>query len=273
VGAAVFAAVICALAMKASAQVPAPLVVGPDRVGSTVAYRLTTEITGAGPASVQTLVLHWKVGQKVVVTLTSDGPATPYVATRAANGSLALDNLSEDDPAGQHIATLIGVLNRLGGFVATAPAGAPTWKTTLVVQPPSAPDAQSTSVPKALSILVVAKRVSDATGTALAASGSLDRTVMLPPSNGSSRGRRGGGGGTDDLFDASSAAKRINVTTTITVDAHFDADGILTTGSIVETTVAGDPSKKAQHEPQSDLDQLPPESQPSTRSWKIDRTP
>jgi hypothetical protein len=51
--------------------------------------------------------------------------ATPLVATRAADGTLTLDNVS-DDPEGERIAMAIGVLNRLDGFVAAAPAGAKT---------------------------------------------------------------------------------------------------------------------------------------------------
>ena len=187
-GAALSVAAACAIAANASAQVPAPLLIGPDRVGSAVTYSIITAVGRAGsPPTLQTLALRWKLGQKVVVTLTSAGnaQAMPYVATRAADGTLTLDNVNADDPQGQRVAMAIGVLNRLGGFVAAAPAGAKTWKTTLVVQPPAprggpAPDAQSTQAPQPLNIPVAATRSDDATGTILAASGSIDRTVTHP---------------------------------------------------------------------------------------------
>jgi hypothetical protein len=207
VGAAISLAAACGVAASASTQVPAPvpLLIGPDRVGSAVTYRLTTSGGRAGNApNVQMLALRWKLGQKIVVTLTSpdDVQATAYVATRAADGTLVLDNVSADDPEGQRVAIAVGVLNRLDGFVAAAPAGAKTWKTSLVVQPPGAratpgPDAanapapQSTRGPQPLNIPVAATRSDDETGTTLAATGSADRTVTRPAGSGS----RGGGGG------------------------------------------------------------------------------
>ena len=89
-GAAISVVAACAIAAKASAQVPASLLIGPDRVGSAVTYRLTTSGGRSESApNVQTLALHWKLGQKVVVTLTNagDAQATPFVATRAADGT------------------------------------------------------------------------------------------------------------------------------------------------------------------------------------------
>jgi hypothetical protein len=81
VGAAISVAAAFAIAANASAQVPAQLLIGPDRVGSAVTYRLTTSGGRAGSApDVLTLALRWKLGQKVVVTVTSadDAQATPY---------------------------------------------------------------------------------------------------------------------------------------------------------------------------------------------------
>src|ERR1700681_641117 len=59
--AAISVAAACAIAAKASARVPAPLLIGPDRVGSAVTYRLTTSID----PNVQALALHWKLGHSV----------------------------------------------------------------------------------------------------------------------------------------------------------------------------------------------------------------
>ncbi|MGD1067781.1 MAG: hypothetical protein ABR975_13280 [Vulcanimicrobiaceae bacterium] len=284
VSAAGFVALLCAIAAKTSAQVPAPLLIGPDRVGSAVTYRLTT--VGVSGPSVQTLALRWKLGRKVVVTLTSDdaGPSTPYVATRAADGSLTVDNLSTDDPAGQRIAALIGALNRLNAFVATAPGGATSWKTTLVVQPSAPPvqpvaSPQSTSAPQALNIPVVAERSDDASGATVDATGSVDRTVKLPAQasprsggggGGGGRGMGGGGGrmggggggmgsGGGGLLGANSRPPSIKVTTTVLIDAHFGPDGQLRTGSIIEKSQAAG-------------DQTSAENPPSTRSWVVDRT-
>jgi hypothetical protein len=250
-------------------------------LGSAVTYRLTTSSGPAGSApTVQTMALRWKLGQKLVVTLTSadDTQATPLVATRAADGTLTLDNVS-DDPEGQRIAMAIGVLTRLGGFVATAPAAANTWKTTLVVQPlappaPPAPDAsvaKSSQAPQPLNIPVAGTRSVDAVGTTLAASGSVDRTVARPagdssPRGGGGMGRRGGGGGGGGMgggggrmgggsFGSSSGPKSIKVTTKISVAAHFGRDGQLTSATIVEANQAADD-----------------QNQTSTRSWKIERT-
>jgi hypothetical protein len=74
---------------------------------------------------------------------------------------------------------------------------------------------------------------------------------------GGGMGGRGGmgGGGTGGSLGSSSGRKNTKVTTKITVDAHFGVDGELTSGTIVETN-------------QGPGDQ----SQPSTRSWQIDRT-
>ncbi len=234
-GAAISVAAACAIAARASAQVPAPLVIGPDRVGSAVTYRLTTSDGRAGSApNVQTLALRWKLGQKVVVTLTTadDARAMPYVATRATDGRLTLDNVNADDPEGQRNATAVGVLNRLVGFVAAAPAGAKKWKMTLGVQAPApranrVPDAQSTQAPQPLKILVAAARSDDATGTTLAASGSIDRTVTRPAAGGSPRGGGGGMGG-GRMGGSSSGPRSIKVTTKITIDAHVGRDGGLT---------------------------------------------
>src|SRR5260370_10662976 len=195
-GAAISVAAVCAIGAKASAQVPAPLLIGPDRVGSAVTYRLTTSGGRAGSAGkVQMLALRWKLGQTVGVTLTSpdNAQAMPYVATRSADGTLTLDNVNADDPQEQRIAIAVGVLNRLDGFVAAAPAGAKTWKTTLLVQPPApraipAPDAQSTQAPQPLNIPVAATRSDDAKGTTIPASGSVDRTMTRPAGGGAPRG-------------------------------------------------------------------------------------
>lgn len=300
--AAIFVAAACAVAPNASAQVPAPLLIGPGRVGATVTYRLTTSggPTGSVP-NVQTLALRWKLGQKVVVMLTStdDAQATPYVATRAADGTLTLDNATPGDPGEQRIATAVGVLNRLDGFVAAAPAGVKSWKTTLVVQQPApranpaavAPDPQRT--PQPVTIPVAATRSDDTTGTTLAASGSIDRTITRPVGGGSPRGGgggMGGGGGTGGeggigggmgrrggmrggmggmgggMGGFGSGPKSTKVTTQITVDAHFSRDGQLTSGTIVETNqAAGDQGQQDQQ------DQPNPQSQPLTRSWKIER--
>jgi hypothetical protein len=273
VGAALSLAAACALAADASAQVLTPLFIGPDRVGSAVTYRLTTSDDHAGSApNVQTLALQWKLGQKIVMTLTSagDAQATPYVATRAADAGLTLDNVSADDPEGQRMVIAIGVLNRLKGFVAAAPAGAKAWNTTLVVQPRAVPtrDAQSTPAPQPLNIPVSATRSDDATGTTLAASGAIDRTMTRPAGGGSGRGgaagdaggmgggmgrggRMGGGGMGGGRRSGSSA---LTMTTQLTVNAHFARDGALTSGTIVETSqAAGDQSRS------------------STRSWRIER--
>ncbi len=264
-----------AIAAPAIALVPAPLFIGPDRLGSAVTYRLTTSAGPAGSApNVQTVSLRWKLGQKLVMTLTSadDTQATPLVATRAADGTLTLDNVS-DDPEGQRIAIAIAVLNRLDGFVAAAPAGAKTWKTTLVVQPPAAPApdapvAKSSQAPQPLNIPVAGTRSDDVTGTTLAASGSIDRTVTRPVGNGSPRGgggggtgRRGGAGGgmgggrMGGSLGSSSGPKSIKVTTKITVAAHFGHDGQLSSATIVEANQAADD-----------------QSQTTTRSWNIERT-
>jgi len=282
----------CAIAAHASALGPAPLFIGPDRLGSAVTYRLTTSAGPAGSApQVQTVALRWKLAQKLVVTLASadDAQATPLVATRATDGTLTLDNVS-DDPEGQRIAMAIGVLNRVHGFVAAAPAGAKTWKTTLVVQPLAppaapAPDAQvakSSQAPQPLNIPVAGTRSDDAAGTTLAASGSIDRTVTRPAGDSSPRGSGGGGGmgrrggaggggmggggmggggmggggmGGGRMGGSNSGPKSIKVTTKITVAAHFGGDGRLTSATIVEANQAADD-----------------QSQPSTRSWTIERT-
>jgi uncharacterized membrane protein YgcG len=289
VAAAISAGAACALAGQASAQVTGPLFTGPDRLGSAVTYRLTTSIDRAGTApNVAALALYWKLGQKVVVTLSNaeGAQATPYIATRASDGTLRLDNVSADDPEGQGVVGALGVLNRIDGFVSAAPAGAKTWKTTLVVQPPALPTA-NTPIPQApppLSIPVAGARSDDATGTTLAASGSIDRTVTHPAGGGSQRGggggggtgRRGGMGGggmgggggggmgrgrSGDSSDASSGLENSKVTTKISADAHFGRDGQLTSGTIVETIQADARSQSS------------PQDQPSTRFWKIERTP
>jgi hypothetical protein len=281
-GAAISVFAACAIAAKASAQVPASLLIGPDRLGSAVTYRLTTSGGRAeSKPNVQTLALRWKLGAKVVVTLTNagDAQALPFVATRAADGTLTVDNVSAGEPDGQRVATAVGVLNRLDDLVATAPAGVKMWKTTLVVQPPApgvaaAPDAQSAQAPQPLKIPVAATRSDDATGTTLAASGSIDRTMTSPSAGNSPRGGRSGGGmggggmgggmggrggmgggGTGGSLGSSSGRKNTKVTTKITVDARFGVDGELTSGTIVETNQG-----------------LGDQSQPSTRSWQIDRT-
>jgi hypothetical protein len=291
-GAAIIVVASCAIATKASAQVSAPLLIGPYRLGSAVTYRLTTSNAGTGSTpNVQTLALRWKLGQKIVVTLADDAQAIPFVATRAADGTLTLDNVNADDPEQQRIALAVGVLNRLDGFVATAPAGVKTWKTMLVVQPPAprtvpAPDAQSAQAPQPLNIPVAATRSDDAIGTTIAASGSIDRTLTRPGGGGSPRsgggmgggmGRRGGmggmGGGRTGGAFGSDSPKSIKVTTKITLDAHFGRDGELMSGTIVETSqTAGDQRQPDEQDDQNGQSQPNPQNQPSTRSWKIERT-
>ena len=290
-GAAISLAAACAIGAPASAQVPAPLFIGPDRVGTGVTYRLTTSGGPAGSApNIQTLVLRWKLGQKVVVTLTSadDAQPTPFVATRAADGTLTLDNVGANDPETQRIVVFLGVLNRLDGFVAAAPAGAKTWKTTLTVQP-STPAAQLLNIP------VDATRSDDASGTTLAASGSIARAVSIPASGEAPRGggRMGGNGGggrggmgggigggmgggmggdrAGGSFSPSSGPRSTKVMTKIAVDTHFGRNGELTSATIVETNQsARDQSRQNQEDQPSEAN---PQSQPSTRSWQIDRTP
>jgi len=285
-GAALSVVAACSVAVKAAAQAPAQLIIGPEHLGSAVTYRVTTSDGSTGNApSVQTVALHWKLGQKIVVTLgsVSSAQAMPLVATRGADGTLTLDNVSSEDVEGQRIVTAIGALNRLDDFVSAAPAGAKTWTPTLVVQPPAprampasdAPVARSTQAPQPLNVPVTATRNDDATGTTLAASGSIDRALTRPSGGGSPRGgggggtgggmgRRGGGGmGGGGMgggrmggsLGSSSGPKSIKVTTKVTIDAHFDRNGELTSGSIVETNQSADS-----------------QSEPSTRSWLIERT-
>jgi hypothetical protein len=257
------------------------LLIGPDRVGSAVTYRLTTSNGNAqSPPNLQTLALRWKLGQKVLVTLTSGGDtqAMPLVATRAADGTLTVDNVSPGQPDVQRVVAAIGILNRIGDFAATEPVGAKIWKTTLAMQPdaPAPPDPQSTPAPQPLKIQVAATRSDDTTGTTLAASGSIDRTMARPPSGsprrgggmgGGGMGRRGGGG---DSFGSRSSQKSAKMTTKITVDAHYGVDGELTSGTIVETNqVAGEQSAQDQQNGQSGPT---PQTQPLTRTWQIDRT-
>lgn len=300
-------AMASAIGANASAQVPAPLLIGPGRVGSAVTYRLTTSGDRAGNTpSIQTLALRWKLGAKVVVTLASAGDAQAplFVATRAADGTLTLDNATGAEPEGRRVAAAVGFLSRLDGFVAAAPAGAKTWKTTLVLQQPTpgappAPDAQSTPVPQMLKIPIAATRSDDATGTTLTASGSIDRAMTRPgPAAGDSPRRSGGGGmggggggmggggggmggggrrggmggsGMGDSFGSGSSRKSAKVTTKIVVAAHFGIDGELTSGSIVETNQpSGDPSPQDHQNGQSEPN---PQSQPVTRSWQIERMP
>ena len=299
--AAAIAVAACAVTATVSAQVP-PLLIGPNRVGSAVTYHLTTVAGASSAQNVQTVALSWKVGQKVTVMLTSadDPQPTPYVATRAADGTLALDNLSPDDTEGQRVAAALGVLNRLDGFMASAPAGAKTWNTTLVVQPQArpnppqgAPVVQSTPEAQPLTIPLAATRSDDASGTMLAASGSANHTVTHSADAGSPRGgrgmggsgglgggiggggmgRRGGMGGMGSLgamgAGFGSGPKSVTVTTTITVDAHFGRDGTLLSGRIVETNQsADDESPQNQDGYQNGQGGA---SQPLTRSWQIER--
>ena len=96
--AAIWVGAACAIAATASAQVPAPLIVGPDRLGSTVTYQF--KLSG---------------GQKVTVTLTPAGQAQamPLVATRAADSTLMLDNVNADDIEQQRIAAALGFAESL----------------------------------------------------------------------------------------------------------------------------------------------------------------
>lgn len=282
-----------AIALLAAAAVAAtqalPLLIGPSELGAAVTYRVTTSLGSTGTTNVQTLILRWKLGQKIVVTpATASGPSlpVPFVATRAADGTLTLDNLTADDTAAQQIAATIGVLNRLDGVAVAAPAGATTWKATLLVQPPavsavpaSGPVVQSTPAPQPLSVPLSASRHDDATGTTLAASGSIERTLTRPSSIGSPRGGgagsdggagggmgrhagRGGGGGGGmgggrsgaSTGSGGAGAKPVKVTTNVTIDARFGADGSLRSGTIVETSRSGDG-----------------ESTPMIRSWLIER--
>jgi hypothetical protein len=296
-GAAISVVAACAIAGKAVAQVPASLFIGPDRVGSAVTYRLTTSNGNAqSPPNLQTLALRWKLGQKILVTLTSTGEAQamPLVATRAADGTLTVDNVSPGEPDVQRVVAAIGILNRIGDFAATEPVGAKIWKTTLAMQPDALapPDAQSTPAPQPLKISVAATRSDDASGTTLAASGSIDRTMARPASGSSPRGGGGGGmgggmggggmggggmgggmgrrGGGGDSFGSSSSQKTNKMTTKITVDAHFGVDGELASGTIVETNqIAGVQNQQDQQDGQSRQN---PQTQPLTRTWQIDRT-
>ena len=114
--AAIWVGAACAIAATASAQVPAPLIVGPDRLGSTVTYQFKLSGGPAGNvADVRTLALHWKLGQKVTVTLTPAGQAQamPLVATRAADSTLMLDNVNADDIEQQRIAAALGFAESL----------------------------------------------------------------------------------------------------------------------------------------------------------------
>ena len=250
---------------------------GPDRVGSAVTYRLTLSGSPAGNAAVQTPALHWKLGQKVTVTLTGadEAQAMLLVATRAPDSALRLDNVSAGDIEGQRIAMALGLLDHLDSFAASAPSGATAWKTAIVVRPLAAaaqpaPDAQSTQTPQPLTIPVAATRSDDATGTSLAGSGSISRTVPSPGGSARGGGRMGGGGmggggmgrggGGRTSGGSSSGPTSVKVTTTITVAARFNRDGELMSGTIDETNQAAD-------------DQSPssPGGQPATLTWQIER--
>ena len=122
--------------------------------------------------------------------------------------------------------------------------------------------------------MVVARRTSTGDGTTLSATGSLTRTITVPKAAGSGvgghggmgggmgagmGGRRRGGFGNEDGFPGgggSAAATRtnVNVTTHVTISAHFAADGTLTSGTIVETTSGTDDQNAV-----------------TTRSWDLER--
>lgn len=291
--AALFAVAACTAVAQADDQV-ARLVLGPPRLGTAVTYRLTI-VRGdppAAPTDVQTLALRWKLGDKIVATTTVSGEAqsTPYVATRAPDGSFTLDNGNPDDPQGQRLAAAFALMNRLTSFVAGAPAGAGTWNTTLTLQPPN-PTADAAAAPNAkkpqpIVLAVSAMRSSVSDGTTLTASGSSTRTVTHAASagagggrgagRGGGMGRRGGGfpgggggypgggggypgggdaGGAGGGMQIPAAPAKTNVTTKITVSAHFGLDGTLTSGKIAETiSSADDPTTT------------------TTRAWEVDRT-
>jgi hypothetical protein len=287
-GAALSATVACALVSRAAAQSDAPFVVGPARLGGAATYRLTLVSDGSDTSrpDAQTLALRWKLGDKIVATIVEPAgeQGTPYVTTRAADGSFSLDNPNPNDLEGQRVTSDLAVLNRLTRFAAGASAGAAQWNTTLLVQPPAAnaPSAQNAEKPHALTIPVTASRINESDGTTLTASGSVTRTVTRPAAGGAGRGGRGGMGGrrggggfgggggfpgggggggfpgggspSGDTSGTSTAPTKFNVTTKVTVSAHFGRDGGLTSGTIVETTSRTDDQSAV------------------TRSWKLERT-
>jgi hypothetical protein len=206
----------CTFVTHASAQTVAPLVLGPASLGSAVTYRLSTVNAGTttSASNAQTIALRWKLSDKVVATDTGPGgrQGTPFVATRAADGTFALDNVSADDPQSKRLASAFAVMNGLTSFVAGAPNGARAWSATLVLQP-------------ALTVPVSVTRSSASDGTTLTASGSVARNITLPATADS--GREGIG--------TNAAPKTQGVTTKVTASAHFGLDGVLTSATIVET--------------------------------------
>jgi hypothetical protein len=174
------------------------------------------------------------------------------------------------------------LLNRFDSFAASAPSGGKAWKTVAQPLAPAAPpapaalpapDAQSSQTPQPLAIPVAATRSVDASGTNLAASGSINRTVSSPGGSAGGGGRMGGGGmggggmgrgggmGGGRMSGASSSNRSsTKVTTTITLAAYFNRDGELMSATIAETNQTAD-------------DQSPsmPGGQPSTLSWQIER--
>jgi len=226
--------------------------VGPDRVGSAVTYRLTLSGSPAGNAAVQTPALHWKLGQKVTVTLTGadEAQAMLLVATRAPDSALTLDNVSAGDIEGQtnrdgaRLVRSPRQLRRLGTErrdgvedgnrrAPTRGSGAARAGRAEHANPAAANDPRRRNAQRR-------RNRHEPRGFR------LDQSHRAEPGRIGARRREDG--------------RCVKVTTTITVAARFNRDGELMSGTIDETNQAAD-------------DQSPssPGGQPATLSWQIER--
>jgi hypothetical protein len=205
------------------AVVPA---LGPLQAGALAAYDVawTTLVDGQKTLSVSSiLAMRERAGEKIVASFRdSQDSASIYVMTRAADGTLALDNSAHLDRTGALLGQAVATLDQFVGVLADEAPAAQTWTKSVAVAVPVADPAapQQTTL-----IALTASRSVRADGFTVTATGTSTQDVAATPAPAAMR-----------LLSRVMRQKPGQTTTTCTLEGRYTGSGVLTWASLETKT-------------------------------------
>jgi hypothetical protein len=218
------AAVLCASPAGAErAVVPA---LGPLQAGAFAGYEVawTTLVDGQKALSVSSmLAMRERAGEKIVASFRdSQDAASIYVMTRAADGTLALDNPDHLDRTGVLLRAAVSTLDQFVGVLAGEPAAAQTWTKSITID---VPVADPTAPQQTTLIALTASRSVREDGFTITATGASTQDVAATPAPAAMR-----------LLSRVMRQKPGQATTTCTLEGRYTGSGVLTWASLETKT-------------------------------------